>query len=137
MNPVLDRLGGYPLAAFQDLARELRAQPEPAYDFSIGDPIEPTPAFIRQALVDAVPEVSQYPTAAGLPSLRRAIAGWVGRRFGVEVDPDRHVLPTAGSKEAIFHAPLALLDANGPRRWAIWGSPGYQPYERGALFAGG
>lgn len=137
MNPVLVQLGAYPLAAFQDLARRLRTEDAPAWDFSIGDPIEPTPAFIRQALVDAVPEVSQYPTAAGLPHLRAAIAGWVGRRFGVAVDPGTQVLPTAGSKEAIFHAPLALLDAGSSRRHAIWGSPGYQPYERGALFAGG
>jgi succinyldiaminopimelate transaminase len=137
MNPVLTRLGSYPLAAFQDVARELRGQAAPSYDFSIGDPVEPTPAFIRQALVDAVPEVSQYPTAAGIPELREAIAGWVGRRFGMAVDPSTQVLPTAGSKEAIFHAPLALLDVSSPRRWAIWGSPGYQPYERGALFAGG
>lgn len=137
MNPVLSRLGGYPLAAFQDLARAMRDEPAPAFDFSIGDPVEPTPPFIRQALIDAVPVVSQYPTAAGIPALRQAIAGWVQRRFGVTVDPDREVLPTAGSKEAIFHAPLALLDAGSPRRRVIWGAPGYQPYERGALFAGG
>ena len=77
MNPVLARLGGYPLAAFQDLARQLRAEDEPSFDFSIGDPVEPTPPFIRQALIDAVPEVSQYPTAAGVRPLREAIAGWV------------------------------------------------------------
>ncbi len=134
---MLTRLGGYPLAAFQDLAREMRAQPEPTYDFSIGDPVEPTPPFIRRALIDALDPVSQYPTAAGIPELRQAIAGWVGRRFGVAVDPDTQVLPSSGSKEAIFHTPLALLDAGSSRRHAIWGAPGYQPYERGALFAGG
>ncbi|MGI9016403.1 MAG: aminotransferase class I/II-fold pyridoxal phosphate-dependent enzyme [Euzebya sp.] len=137
MNPVLARLGDYPLAAFQDLARSMRAESAASYDFSIGDPVEATPPFIRQALIDAVPEVSQYPTAAGLPELRAAITGWVSRRFGVSVDPDTQVLPTAGSKEAIFHIPLGLLDATSSRRWCVWGSPGYQPYERGALFAGG
>src|SRR3712207_3466148 len=106
VNPLLQRLGGYPLAAFQELARQLRAEPEPAYDFSIGDPIEPTPAFIRSALIDGIDETSQYPTAAGLADLRAAIAAWVQRRFGVAVDADRNVLPTAGSKEAIFHLPL-------------------------------
>lgn len=138
MNPLLVRLGGYPLATFQDLVRELKADGEgPVHDFSIGDPVEPTPAFIRQAARDAIPEVSQYPTAAGLTALREAIAAWVGRRFGVAVDPEREVLPTAGSKEAIFHAPLGFLDAHGRRRHALWGDPGYQPYERGTLFAGG
>jgi succinyldiaminopimelate transaminase len=137
MNPLIHRLGGYPLAAFQDLKRELAASGEPLHDFSIGDPVEPTPAFIRQALVDGLDPVSQYPTAAGLRELREAVAGWVDRRFGVTVDPDRHVLPTAGSKEAIFHLPLGLVDPAGRKRAALWGQPGYQVYERGQLFAGG
>lgn len=137
VNPVLQQLGGYPLAAFQDLKRALIADGEPVADFSIGDPIEPTPAFIRTALVDGLEPVSQYPTAAGLPELRVAIAAWVERRFGVRVDPDRHVLPTAGSKEAIFHLPLGLVDAQGARRTVVWGAPGYPVYERGQLFAGG
>jgi succinyldiaminopimelate transaminase len=137
MNPVLERLGGYPLARFQDLKAELAADGRTLHDFSIGDPIEPTPAFVRQALIEAVPEVSQYPTAAGLRPLREAVAAWVARRYGVTVDPDRQVLPTAGSKEAIFHFPLALLDVTSTRRTVIWGVPGYLIYERGMLFAGG
>lgn len=135
MHPALAELGGYPLAAFQDLAREM-ADSGPVYDFSVGDPVEPTPEFIRSALIEAVPEVSQYPTAAGLPELRAAIAGWVARRTGVSVDPDDHVLPTAGSKEAIFHFPLAVVDPAGPRRHVLYGTPGYAPYERGARFSG-
>jgi succinyldiaminopimelate transaminase len=137
MNPLLVELGGYPLAAFQDLARALRAEGAPLCDFSIGDPVEPTPRFIRQALIDALPEVSQYPTAAGLRGLREAVARWVARRFGVTVDPDAHVLPTAGSKEAVFHLPLGILDASGPRRAVVWGDPGYPVYDRGQRFAGG
>ena len=136
-NPALAQLGGYPLARLQDLANELRADGQPLHDFSIGDPDEPTPAFIRQALVDAVTEVSRYPTAAGQRSLREAVAGVVRRRHGVEVDPDLHVLPAAGGKEAVFHLPLAVLDPSGDRRAVIWGDPGYPVYGRGALFAGG
>ena len=136
-NPALARLGGYPLARLQDLANELRADGQPLHDFSIGDPDEPTPAFIRQALIDAVTEVSRYPTAAGQRPLREAIAGFVRRRHGVEVDPDLHVLPGAGGKEAVFHLPLAVLDPCGDRRAVIWGDPGYPVYGRGALFAGG
>jgi succinyldiaminopimelate transaminase len=119
------------------MAREMRSQATPTHDFSIGDPVEPTPPFIRQALIDGITETSQYPTAAGLSQLREAIAGWVQRRFGVTVDPDREVLPTAGSKEAVFHLPLAIVDPHGDRRAVIWGDPGYQVYERGQLFAGG
>ncbi|MDQ4130978.1 MAG: succinyldiaminopimelate transaminase, partial [Actinomycetota bacterium] len=64
-NPALDRLGDYPLAPLQELAQSLRADRGPVYDFSIGDPVEPTPEFVRRALVEAVPPVSRYPTAAG------------------------------------------------------------------------
>lgn len=137
MNPLLTRLGGYPLAAYQDLKAELAADGRPLFDFSIGDPIEPTPPRIRRALVDGLEPVSQYPTAAGLPSLRKAVAGWIDRRFGMRVDPDREVLPTAGSKEGIFHLPLAVVDPASSRRSVVWGDPGYQVYERGQLFAGG
>jgi succinyldiaminopimelate transaminase len=137
VNPALAALGGYPLARLQDLANELRADGQPLHDFSIGDPDEPTPAFIRDALTDAVGPVSRYPTAAGHRTLRQAIAGFVARRHGVEVDPDMHVLPSAGSKEAIFHLPLAVLDPHGSRRSVLWGDPGYPVYGRGALFAGG
>lgn len=136
-NPVLQQLGGYPLAAYQELKLSMAADGGVLHDFSIGDPIEPTPGFIRKALVAGIPAVSQYPTAAGLPKVRSAIAGWVARRFRVELDPDMHILPTAGSKESIFHLPLALVDRDGPRRFVVWGSPGYPVYERGQIFAGG
>ncbi len=137
MNPLLRRLGGYPLARFQDLKLQLAADGTPLHDFSVGDPVEPTPAFIRRALVEGLDPVSQYPTAAGLADLRGAIADWVARRFGVAVDPATQVVPTAGSKEAIFHIPLALVDPAGPKRAAIWGDPGYPVYGRGQQFAGG
>ncbi|MDQ3931233.1 MAG: succinyldiaminopimelate transaminase [Actinomycetota bacterium] len=136
-NPALDRLGDYPLAPLQELAETLRADGGPLYDFSIGDPNEPTPEFIRRALVDAVDPVSRYPTAAGRRELREAVAGWLQRRHGASVDPDINVLPSAGSKEAIFHLPLAVVDPYGQRRHVLWGDPGYPVYERAALFAGG
>lgn len=134
-NPVLDRLGSYPIAILQEKARAMHARGEFVVDFSIGDPREPTPPFIPQALRDAVPTVSQYPTVPGLPELRRAVADYVARRFGVEVDPDTQVLPTSGSKEAIFTTPLALV-AQGAGQAIVFGTPGYPVYERGALFAG-
>ncbi len=136
-NPALDELGSYPLARLQDLAAARRADGTVLHDFSIGDPDEPTPAFLRRALIVALGPVSRYPTAAGQPGLRRAVADWIARRHGVDVDPDRHVLPTAGSKEAIFHLPLVVVDPHGPRRYVLYGEPGYPVYERGTRFAGG
>ena len=62
-----------------------------------------------------------------------ACAGWVARRFGVELDPDTEIVPTYGSKEAIFSL-AQVLDAQG--RTVVFGEPAYPVYERGALFAG-
>ena len=115
----------------------MRRRGEDLFDFSIGDPDEPTPEFIRRALLDAVTPTSSYPTSAGHPELRQAIAGWAERRHGVVVDPDNEVLPSAGSKEAIFHLPFVVIDPAGDKRSVAWGDPGYPVYERGTLFAGG
>lgn len=104
-------------------------------DFSIGDPVEATWEAIPRTAASGVREVSQYPTTRGLPELRTAIAGYVFRRFSVEVDPDTQVIPTSGSKEAIFSSALAFVDR---RRGDAIGfpDPGYPVYERGAVLAG-
>ncbi|NNF70416.1 MAG: aminotransferase class I/II-fold pyridoxal phosphate-dependent enzyme, partial [Acidimicrobiia bacterium] len=135
LNPVLAELGTYPIATIQHRARERRDAGLPLIDFSIGDPREPTPDFIPAALRGAVPEVSQYPTARGLTGLRQAVAGYVARRFGVEVDPDTQIIPTSGSKEAIFNTPFAFVDRSAGDV-VIFPTPGYPVYERGSLFAG-
>lgn len=135
LNPVLAELGTYPIATIQQRARDRRDAGLRLIDFSIGDPREPTPPFIPAALRDAVPEVSQYPTARGLGELRTAIADYLDRRFGVEIDPDTQVIPTSGSKEAIFSTPLAFVDRDAGDVVA-YPTPGYPVYERGALFAG-
>jgi succinyldiaminopimelate transaminase len=132
-NPVLEELGAYAMTELQALARDMRAAGERVIDFSIGDPREPTPPFIPEALRTAVPEVSQYPTVRGLPELRQAVAAYLERRFGVTVDPVRQVVPTSGSKEAIFSTPLAFVS---PGDAVVFGTPGYPIYERGARFAG-
>ncbi len=116
---------------------ELRRRGQEIFDFGVGDPIEPTPAFIRQALIDALDPVSQYPTIAGQEALREAVAGWAHRRLGVTLDPATQVIPASGSKEAIFHLPLALLGPDENRRRVVYPSPSYPVYEGSARFAGG
>ena len=135
-NPAVQRGGSNPLAALREEVARRRAAGASLIDMSIGDPDEPTPAAVREALHDAVGPVSSYPTGFGQAATRRAIAGFVARRHGVQVDPDTQVLPTSGSKEAIFHLPLAFIDPAGPRRTVVWGSPGYPTYARGARYAG-
>jgi succinyldiaminopimelate transaminase len=135
LNPVLENLGAYPIATVHERAQALRDAGVRVIDFSIGDPREPTPEFIVAALKDGVPEVSQYPLTIGLPELRGAVADYVERRFGVVVDPGTQVIPTSGSKEAIFTTPLAFIDAAGGDT-VVLPTPGYPVYERGARFAG-
>ncbi|MGB3683353.1 MAG: aminotransferase class I/II-fold pyridoxal phosphate-dependent enzyme, partial [Rubrobacteraceae bacterium] len=137
LNPVLEQGGEYPLLRMDESRRELQRRGVPIFDFGTGDPREPTDPTIRQALVEAVPETSQYPSAAGKINLREAFRGWAERRHGVALDPETEVLPAAGSKEAIFHAPLAFIHPSHERRGVAYGTPGYPVYERGTQFAGG
>src|SRR5690242_2820566 len=118
--------------AKEDLAR----RGLPIFDFGVGDPIEPTPPFIRQALIDALDPVSQYPTVVGQRRLRQSIAGWAERRLGVKLDPDTQVLPAAGSKEAIFHTPLAVIGPDEKRRRIVYPSPSYPVYDGSARYTG-
>jgi LL-diaminopimelate aminotransferase len=137
LNPALERGGAYPLLRLEERRREVRERGIELFDFGTGDPREPTDPKIKRALVDGVPEVSQYPRTQGKRSLRAAFAGWMERRNGVALDPETEVLPATGSKEAIFHAPLAFLHPSHERRGVAYGTPGYPVYERGTLFAGG
>ncbi len=137
LNPVLEGQGAYPLLRLDERRRELEARGAETFDFGTGDPREPTDESIRQALKDGVSENSRYPSTAGKRELREAFAGWMGRRHGVALDPETEVLPATGSKEAIFHAPLAFLHHSHERRGVAYGAPGYPVYERGTLFAGG
>ncbi len=137
MNPALRALKPYPMAQLQQRKQALAQQGRHIFDFGTGDPVEPTPAFIPEALRQAVPAVSQYPSVAGTPALRQAVAGYLARRFSVSLDAQTQILPSAGSKEAIFHLGLAFLDASSGRDTIIFGSPGYPVYQSSALFAGG
>src|SRR5213595_1594170 len=134
--PTLAGMATYPFVQLEEARRRLVAQGIEVLDFGKGDPNEPTDRIIRRALVDAVPERAPYPLAAGLPELRQAAAGWCGRRFGVELDPDTEVIPTYGSKEAIFSLAQVLVDPHSTKRVVVYGEPAYPVYERGALFAG-
>jgi acetylornithine aminotransferase len=133
INPVLTDMAVYPFTRLEEERRRLLAAGVEVIDFGKGDPNEPTDPMIRRALVDALPERAPYPLAQGLPELREATAAWIGRRFGVAVDPEREIVPTYGSKEAIFSL-AQVLGTEG--RVVAFGEPAYPVYERGALFAG-
>lgn len=131
LNPVLEGLQTYPFVRLTQAARALREQGVDVIDFGIGEPREPTPQFIREALAAAITPQSPYPLAEGLPELRAAVAAWAAGRFGVTLDPATQIVPTLGAKELIFSLPQVV----GLGAVAVT-TPGYPVAERGALFAG-
>jgi acetylornithine aminotransferase len=131
LSPVLEGMRTYPFVRLTEAKRQLAERGVEYVDFGMGEPREETPAFIREALAAALEPMSTYPLAEGLPELRAAIAEWIARRFGASVDPDTEVVPTLGSKEAIFH----MAQVVGGDVVAVT-TPSYPVPERGALFAG-
>ena len=134
LSPALAAMASYPFVRLDEAKAAARARGIELIDFGMGEPNEDTEPFIREALVEALAPRLPYPRALGLPDLRAAIADWVRLRFGVEVSPDEEVVPTLGSKEAIFSFPQALV---GPGKDVVLiPDPAYPVYERGTLVAG-
>jgi acetylornithine aminotransferase len=136
LSPVLSAQGTYPFVRIERAKREAAEAGLEILDFGQGDPREPTDPAIRQALVDGLREQMGYPKAEGLPELRAAIAGWFERRFGVALDPDTEVIPTYGSKEAIFSFAQVAVDPSSSKDTVVVTDPGYPVPARGAAFAG-
>src|SRR5690606_23560823 len=136
LNQKLDLLHPYP---FERLAK-LQAGIEPdsshlPINLSIGEPRHPTPALLTEAMCANVAGLASYPATAGSAPLRDAIAAWIGRRYGVEVDPATEVLPVNGSREALFAFAQVVIDpAEGGH--VVCPNPFYQIYEGAALLAG-
>jgi acetylornithine aminotransferase len=135
VSPILRAQATYPFVRLNEAAAARRGKGLEVIDFGMGDPREPTDPRIIQALRDGVRERMGYPAATGLPELRDAISSWAQRRFRVALDPD-HVVPTLGSKEAIFSFAQVVLDHSAGKDTVLLTEPGYPVYERGALFAG-
>ena len=134
LSPVLASLQAYPFVRLDEAKAAARARGIELIDFGMGDPIEPTPELIQRALVDALPLTAGYPRAPGLPELREAISRWLMLRFDADVDPARELIPTYGSKEAIFLFPLVACSPD--KNVVVIPEPAYTVYERGARFAG-
>ena len=136
LSPVLAAQAVYPFVRIEQAKRRTAAAGIEIFDFGQGDPREPTDPTIRAALVEALAETSGYPKAEGLPELRHAVAEWLAGRFGVDVDPAAEIVPTLGSKEAIFSFAQVVLDPASGKDTVVVTEPGYPVPERGALFAG-
>lgn len=116
--------------------RSARAEGRDIIDLGIGDPDQPTPRHIIEALYQAAqdPATHKYALDQGMPALRRAIEGWYNRRFGINLDPDSEILPLIGSKEGLAHFPLAFLNQGD---YSLIPDPCYPPYKGGTILAGG
>lgn len=136
-NPLFTGNREYPFAILDQKVKDLAPAGVPLIHFGIGDPREETPEFIRTTLANAIPAVSSYPTTVGKSALRKAIAGWYQRRYGVALDPDVHILPANGTKEAVFLLAFALIGRDAVRNTVVIPSPAYPVYEYGARLAGG
>ncbi len=142
MNSRLASLQPYP---FEKLAELIRDVTPPASKgpirLSLGEPQHAAPTFVLEELAAHLPSLSSYPATKGTHSLRVAIADWAARRFKLDriaFDPDRHVLPVAGTREALFSIAQVAIDPRPHARQpvTIMPNPFYQIYEGAALLAG-
>jgi len=142
MNSRLAALQPYPFQKLAALIHGVTPSPgKSAIRLSMGEPQHAAPGFVLEALTANLKGVSNYPVTKGSLELRQAIATWTNRRFrlaGQPLDPERHVLPCAGTREALFSIAQAVIDrrAHGDQPVVISPNPFYQIYEGAALLAG-
>ena len=136
--PELGLLQPYPFQKFSGILARL--EPNAALRqirLSIGEPRHPTPKLIQDALAGALNELARYPATKGSPELRKAICGWISRRYGLPVPvADRQVLPVNGTREALFALAQTVVDSSAPDPVVVMPNPFYQIYEGAALLSG-
>lgn len=137
VNHVTSALAPYPMEELARIRKELVQKGMPVFDFGTGDPKIPTWPPIREAICKAITEISQYPSVKGSDALNAAQCGYLQRRFGLQPKSDWSVIPSQGSKEAIFNIALVLVGRSGGKRRIIYPDPGYPVYKSSTLFAGG
>lgn len=132
----LKKLPPYLFAEIDKAKRQARAKGRDIIDLGIGDPDQPTPSHIIEALYKAAldPNNHHYALDSGMPQLREVIAKWYRKRFKVKLDPETEILPLIGSKEGIAHIPLAFINTGD---YVLVPDPCYPPYRNGTIFAGG
>jgi N-succinyldiaminopimelate aminotransferase len=138
VNPRLGLLQPYP---FERLRRWYAdVVPNPSFapiSMQIGEPKHPTPQLVIDALLAGARGLANYPTTAGAPALREAIAVWLVRRHGLaRLDAMKEVLPVLGSREALFAFAQTVIDASRVGATVVMPNPFYQIYEGAALLAG-
>ena len=129
------RLPPYLFAEVNEMKARARAAGEDIIDFGMGNPDRPTPPHIVEKLVETArdPRTHRYSTSRGIPGLRRAIAAYYDRRFGVEIDPEREAVVTLGSKEGLANLAQAI---SSPGDIVLVPNPSYPIHPYGFIIAG-
>lgn len=139
MNNDLNRLHPYPFEKLAELTRDIKpAEHLNAISLGIGEPKHASPALVVDAVRNNLAGLSNYPTTKGILTLRQAIADWATRRFDLKVgslDPEQHLLPVNGTREAIFAFTQALVNRSDDAL-VVSPNPFYQIYEGAAYLAG-
>jgi len=138
MNSRLSLLQPYPFEKLRALFHGITPNPSlTPIVLSIGEPKHPTPPFICQALADNLAGLASYPATIGKEELRRTVAEWLMRRHRLAtVDHHTQVIPTLGSREALFALAQVVVDPMDTEALVVCPNPFYQIYEGAALLAG-
>ncbi|MFZ0255339.1 MAG: succinyldiaminopimelate transaminase [Gammaproteobacteria bacterium] len=139
MNPHLQKLRPYPFERLRQLKQAVKTPTDYRHlALSLGEPRDPAPNFIKDVLTAALDDIAVYPTTQGSFGLRQAIAQWLSRRFSLAaetIDPDRQVIPVAGTREALFALAQCIINPSDDPL-VFMPNPFYQIYEGAALLAG-
>ncbi len=132
----LDKLPPYLFSAIDAAKEKARAAGVSVVDLGVGDPDRPTPRALVEIMASAVadPTFHRYPAQRGDGGLRQAIALWLAKRHGVQVDPVRQVLVLVGSKEGLGHLPLTCVEEGDN---VLVPDLGYPVYGQATILAGG
>jgi len=111
LNPLLSLLQPYPFERLRQLFADLVPPADkPHISLSIGEPRHEAPAFVLAEIAANLDRLSNYPSTAGIPELRQAIARWLQRRFALpDLDSEQQVLPVSGTREALFAFAQAVI----------------------------
>jgi alanine-synthesizing transaminase len=131
----ISRLPPYVFEQVNKLKAEARARGEDIIDFGMGNPDMPTPAHIVEKLIETArdPRSSRYSASRGIKGLRRAMAAYYQRRFGVTLNPDTEVIATLGSKEGFANLAQAIT---APGDVVLVPNPAYPIHAFGFILAG-
>ncbi|MGQ0617985.1 MAG: aminotransferase class I/II-fold pyridoxal phosphate-dependent enzyme [Acidimicrobiia bacterium] len=121
----------YPYDRLSDLGAAAAALSGGTVDLSVGTPCDPPPAAVTRAL-GASGRERGYPASVGIPAFRAAAAGWLDRRLGVSVDPDRELGACIGTKELVAGLPHWLSLRDPARDTVLYPVPSYPTYAMGA-----